>query len=363
MLLGYAVASVEFLKAMEFIQIKNHLRDLFIDKLESDFNILVPIGGYLVEPKLSPGQDLDGYYFHKLFNKKTVYLRPTTCLREFSPVSNSEIVNNSELPESFFVEENNNLTNIRETGREISLNVMNNDVDENASEAVEDKEEILNDTVLNDCPPDSLKEILINFRKEINEEVFSKFNVYRPKVYDSYLCTVKRKSFSPFNNVSVCFTDIDSNTEGAIDAGGPKREMFRLLLQYIKNSKIFTGADNNKYLINDKDAFLNRQYFETGRIIAMALIHCGMGPGFFSDFLFNMIIENKDLEPKLEDITCEEIKQEIKEAAFCENKETFSTKVIEGTFIKLAGWNNVIDFNKKNEIINGLCLTNYYEFI
>lgn len=70
-------------------------------------------------------------------------------------------------------------------------------------------------------------------------------------IVQTYSCCKRalgRKSFAPFYTISVCFTDCTGETEGAIDAGGPTREMFRLVLQVIKDFKLFAGLDKQKYI-------------------------------------------------------------------------------------------------------------------
>lgn len=115
--------------------------------------------------------------------------------------------------------------------------------------------------------PKSLKDVLLQYKNKINEDTVTKFNVFRPKIYDGYLCAVKRRNFNPFNKIFVCFTDSDDVSEGAIDAGGPKRELFRLLLRYLKDSKIFIGTENSKNLVYDKDSLDQSHYFEAGTFI------------------------------------------------------------------------------------------------
>lgn len=57
---------------------------------------------------------------------------------------------------------------------------------------------------------------------------------------------IQRKIFCPCYKISVCFTDSEGQTEGAIDAGGPVREMFRLALHQLRGSKLFIRIDTEK---------------------------------------------------------------------------------------------------------------------
>ena len=63
-----------------------------------------------------------------------------------------------------------------------------------------------------------------------------KFNIARNFLWEGAKRAVSRKVFSPGNKVSVKFTDDSGIGEGAIDWGGPMREFFTLILQYIHDS-------------------------------------------------------------------------------------------------------------------------------
>ncbi|XP_006815641.1 uncharacterized protein LOC102807520 [Saccoglossus kowalevskii] len=49
---------------------------------------------------------------------------------------------------------------------------------------------------------------------------------------------LKHKSFSPFNKISVKFTDDEGSSEGAVDEGGPMREMLTLTMNHIVGSHL-----------------------------------------------------------------------------------------------------------------------------
>lgn len=53
---------------------------------------------------------------------------------------------------------------------------------------------------------------------------------------------MRRTSFSPYNKPFVKFSDIDGAPERAIDERGPSRELFRLALDFLKGSSMFTGV-------------------------------------------------------------------------------------------------------------------------
>ena len=62
----------------------------------------------------------------------------------------------------------------------------------------------------------------------INLDSILKFNISRSHLWEGAVRGLNRKSFSPCNKVSVKFCDDVGTTEGAVDAGGPKREFFKI---------------------------------------------------------------------------------------------------------------------------------------
>lgn len=91
---------------------------------------------------------------------------------------------------------------------------------------------------------------------------------------------LRRPSFDPFIKIEVTFTDVDGKIEGAMDVGGPSREFFRIIFNYLENSNLFTGR-NKKYISLNASSLENKLYFEAGRILSLGIVHAGLGPRFF----------------------------------------------------------------------------------
>lgn len=68
----------------------------------------------------------------------------------------------------------------------------------------------------------SLKDILSDLAKKIDLEgnKISKFNICRNDIWEGAKRELARKSFSPFNKISVKFSDDAGISEGAVDLGG-----------------------------------------------------------------------------------------------------------------------------------------------
>lgn len=82
-------------------------------------------------------------------------------------------------------------------------------------------------------------------------------------------------------------------------------------------------------------------------------MHVGLPSRFFSPTLFNQIV-GTIAEETINDITDTEIRNELEQVQNSKDLYELRTTIIEGTYIKLAGWQNVDTFEKKEAIIKGL---------
>lgn len=103
------------------------------------------------------------------------------------------------------------------------------------------------------CPtshPDDVSAVLTELAAGTDHQTgVTKFNINRAHVYDGARRAILRKQFSPNSVISVKFMDDIGQSEGAVDDGGPKRELFQLLMDYFANtSPTFTGPVSCKHL-------------------------------------------------------------------------------------------------------------------
>ncbi|CAB1455150.1 unnamed protein product [Pleuronectes platessa] len=117
----------------------------------------------------------------------------------------------------------------------------------------------------------------------------NQINVCRDNVLPCSLRAFKRKSFDPEARLDVVFVDEDDNGEGAVDEGGPTREYLRLLMRAVHQSNIFDGHEKDQQLRLDTQALQSKLYTWVGKMIAVCIIHGGVGPHFFSERLFRQI--------------------------------------------------------------------------
>lgn len=93
--------------------------------------------------------------------------------------------------------------------------------------------------------------------------------ISRKSVLPSTLRAIERKRFSFFKPVIVTFAG-----EEAVDAGGPKREFFRLLMTCIRESAIFSGS----WFSHDLNQLNSQKYALGGKLVAWSVLQGGTGP-------------------------------------------------------------------------------------
>lgn len=197
-----------------------------------------------------------------------------------------------------------------------TLAILNSlqDVTENSDGA----NDILSDS--NEKP--TLEKILNRLSNSISKDDTVSFNIDRVNVIGGCLRAMNRWSFSPKKRVSVVFTDSDGHGEGAVDDGGPTREMWRLLLSYLHSSNLFEGEEYKKHLSLNIEALNTRMYFNAGRIIGMSIVHGGPGPNFMSEALYACLCGNiEGYIPDVSDITDDLIKTKITSIHNAKDKE------------------------------------------
>lgn len=88
------------------------------------------------------------------------------------------------------------------------------------------------------------------------------------------------------------------------------------------------------------------------------LLHCLLcmlvwGQRFFSETFYSLITQGPDqTDVSIDDVTDADVKKEIQLAIDSENIHTL-TVIIEGTYIRVTGWEIISDFDKKHLMIKG----------
>ena len=83
--------------------------------------------------------------------------------------------------------------------------------------------------------------------------------------------------------------------EPAVDAGGPLREFFRLVLgELSRNNSLFCGVETARAPLHNVIALSKKTFKYVGCMLAASLINGGPAPGFFADFVADYIVYGID---------------------------------------------------------------------
>ena len=96
----------------------------------------------------------------------------------------------------------------------------------------------------------SAQDVVKTLHEQVITDKIARFNICRLTIWDGTMRAMRRKSLGPDCTIMVQFTGMDNNQEGAIDQGGPRREFMRLLLQYLRTYKLFTGPSEKGKTLN-----------------------------------------------------------------------------------------------------------------
>ena len=200
----------------------------------------------------------------------------------------------------------------------------------------------------------SLQEILEQLASKINTDKISKFNISRTHLWEGALRGLKRKSFSPDNKVSVKFTDDSGTSEGAVELGGPKREFFTLVLEWIVNSQLFCGTEKNKFLSCNANYLVNDFFFYAGEFIAMSIVHGGPGPRCFGLPLYDSLIKGvSQASVSVNDVYDVDLRnslQALKNAKTIQEAEQLISDVNLEKVLELAGIYQIL--RKQEDVLN-----------
>ena len=156
----------------------------------------------------------------------------------------------------------------------------------------------------------SLKVILQNHKDRIlspDTDDIIRIKVRRRHVFEDAIQHFKRP-ISEHKHIRVTFLG-----EPAVDAGGPLREFFHLLLSEIaQNNTLFCGKVMARIPKHNMVELSKQTYKCIGAILAASIVHGGPAPKFFSDAVANYIIHGiEHAKASVEDVPCTFIKEKL----------------------------------------------------
>ncbi|XP_059374195.1 G2/M phase-specific E3 ubiquitin-protein ligase-like [Carassius carassius] len=153
-----------------------------------------------------------------------------------------------------------------------------------------------------------------------------------------------------------------NQAEGAVDEGGPKREFFRLLMVALKERSLFTGPQNNKNLSLDSRALQRGLYRIYGIMIAVALVHGGLFPSFFSERLYQNLCSIPSSLPTLEEITDLDLQWKLKKISEAEDITAARDAIMEAAdSLSLSGFLGHITTMEERDQLVQAAITFYVE--
>ncbi|XP_069805526.1 G2/M phase-specific E3 ubiquitin-protein ligase [Dendropsophus ebraccatus] len=150
-----------------------------------------------------------------------------------------------------------------------------------------------------------ISDILQELKSQINNSKFTA-KVQHKSLWSSSLRCFRMRCFSPYNSLQITYTNEQLKTS---DLSPPC--YFKLLFDVIQNSNMFEGAERKNLSLN-MDALEKDLYYEAGRMVALALVHGGPAPSFFSQTLFYCLIyDSHHIQPMIEDVADPNVLQAI----------------------------------------------------
>ena len=118
-----------------------------------------------------------------------------------------------------------------------------------------------------------------------------------------------RKGFNKSAKLHVIFIG-----EPGVDAGGPCREFFRLLMTDVMcNNSLFEGSDDHRIPLHNVMELKNNTYHYVGEIMALSIAHGGPGPNCLSSAVVDYLCYGlQKIHGTVDDIPNESIRRAVK---------------------------------------------------
>ncbi|XP_076578623.1 G2/M phase-specific E3 ubiquitin-protein ligase-like [Chaetodon auriga] len=181
----------------------------------------------------------------------------------------------------------------------------------------------------------------------------NQINVCRDNVFLCSLRAFKRRNFNPEAKLDVVFVDEDDNGEGAVDEGGPTREYLRLLMRAVHQSNIFEGHEKDRRLSLDTQALQTKLYAWVAKMIAVCVVHGGVGPHFFSQRLFHQICGIPTSPATVDEVgdhTFREQLTKIQEATTVQEANSAIAEAADSLSI-IGAWRHVSSLQERDSLI------------
>ncbi|XP_076834294.1 G2/M phase-specific E3 ubiquitin-protein ligase [Brachyhypopomus gauderio] len=134
------------------------------------------------------------------------------------------------------------------------------------------------------CADAGPADVLIGLAAQLSTQQTTAVVVTDGQAVEAALRALRQSDFSPCRTLSVSFSR-DKETHAVVS----QRRFFRLLLNEVQSSSVFTGPDGAKNLSLNSQALRDDLYFDIGSLLALSLVHGGPPPTFFSSALYHSL--------------------------------------------------------------------------
>ncbi|OCT68723.1 G2/M phase-specific E3 ubiquitin-protein ligase [Xenopus laevis] len=169
--------------------------------------------------------------------------------------------------------------------------------------------------------------ILRDLRLQINPDSVCSMLIQKESLWKSSIECFQNSKFCPSSTLQVKFSKHKLRAE-CQQPNGALPEYFGLLLNAMRNSPLLEGSEHKNIALN-LEALQDNLYYEAGRMVALALIHGGPAPGFFSQTLFRCLIyDPQHVLPSVEDVADPNVAQAILTIQSCQRIGMLKSAVI-----------------------------------
>ena len=142
-----------------------------------------------------------------------------------------------------------------------------------------------------------------------DDEDVQPLRVRRSHVFSDALRQFSKESFVVDKMLKVQFIG-----EASVDYGGPRRELFHLLMHEIFKSPLFAGFPSNVVPVHNIKAVSNNTYLVVGKMISTCIIQGGEVPACFASPVADYLVFDRVVSPVcLDDIYDYEIRDCLKQ--------------------------------------------------
>ncbi|XP_013888119.1 uncharacterized protein LOC106535614 [Austrofundulus limnaeus] len=183
-------------------------------------------------------------------------------------------------------------------------------------------------------PDSGLRTVLEDLQKGLQSgsaPIHNSLHVCREFIMEGSFRAFRRTRFNPLHQLTVTFVDVEGESEGAVDDGGPSREFLRLLVAALRDSRYFEGPEDRKNLSLVSRGLQFGDYKIIGQMLSLALLQGGVQPSFFSTRLYSLLCGQQTGPVSLEEVGDWELRQHLEKIKAAENLEEAQQAVQEAS--------------------------------